>query len=376
MKKIAIITIHGIPNFGSVLQAFALQYYINNCIPDVEADIINYDYRHLMHRIKRIRVTGVLGFLYNETVGKIKRLSPSRIERLERFQFFRDKELHLTKRYSNPFLLKFSRKLQKYDAYLTGSDQVWNTKEVQGDTAFLLDFVSKEKEKISFGSSFGIDFVHDRYKGVFAKYLQQYTYLGVRELNAKNIIHELGVDVPVVVTCDPTLLLDKDVYLKLASNSTIDMSEPYIIVYGLAYAFNPMPVIKKVITKCADKLNCKVVFLSSSNFGYEGDHQMFLNVGPYDFLNLFAHAKYVITSSFHGTIFSLINRIPFTPIAPKKGDTRILDLLSAVGLEKIIVQPKDDFFAINSVQMYSNSVQKSIHEYIQVSRDYLKKILR
>ena len=245
MKKIAIITIHGIPNYGSILQAFALQYYINNFIPNVSADIIDYDYRHLIHRIKRIRVVGLLRFLYDELVVRFKKLSPQRIEKLEKFQIFRDRELRLTQRFSIPILLKFSRMLQNYDAYITGSDQVWNTKEVQGDTIFLLDFVPKEKPKFSFGSSFGIDFVHDRYKRSFAKYLQQYLYLGVREIKGKTIVHDLGVDVPVEVTCDPTLLLDKDVYLKLACNSAFSLPESYILVYGLTYAFDPMPAMKK-----------------------------------------------------------------------------------------------------------------------------------
>ena len=376
MKKLAIITIHGIPNFGSVLQAFALQYYINNYIPDIKAEIIDYDYRHLMHRIKRIRVVGVLSFLYNEIVGRFKKHTPQRIEKLEKFQKFRDEELSLTDRYSNPFLLRMSRRLLNYDAYIAGSDQIWNTKEVQGDTVFLLDFISKEKPKISFGSSFGIDYVHNRYRKIFAKYLKQFLYLGVRELKAKEIIRDLGVDVPVEVTCDPTLLLGKDTYMQLACKSTIELPESYILVYGLAYAFNPMPALKKVIMKCVEKFNCKVVFLSGSNLGYQGNHQVILNAGPYDFLNLFAHAKYVITSSFHGTVFSLINHIPFTPIAPEKGDTRIVDLLSTVGLEQVIVHPADENFTINSEDIYSESVKKLMQDYISSSKNYLNKVLK
>ena len=109
---------------------------------------------------------------------------------------------------------------------------------------------------------------------------------------------------------------------------------------------------------------------------YNEAHQVILNAGPYDFLNLFAHAKYVITSSFHGTVFSLINHIPFTPIAPEKGDTRIVDLLSTVGLEQVIVHPADENFTINSEDIYSESVKKLMQDYISSSKNYLNKVLK
>lgn len=376
MKLVAIMTIHGIPNFGSALQAFALQNYINCNIPNVQADIIDYDYRHLLHRIRRIRAVGIKNFVYNEFYGRFKKLSQKRIEKLNKFQKFRDAEMLLTKHFDNPFFLKLSKELKKYDIYLTGSDQVWNTKEVQGDTAFLLDFVPNDKPKFSFASSFGIDFIHDRYKTVFAKYLRRYLILGVRERKATEIISNLGVDVPVKLTCDPTFLLDREAYLTYSQKSDLELPDTYILVYGLGYAFNPMPALKKVINACVEKFRCKVVFMTKSSYNYDGDCMILENAGPYDFIKAFAYAKYVITSSFHGTIFSLINHIPFTPIAPENVDTRIFDLLSVVGLEKLIVHPCDESFKINLDSMYSDLVRNSLQEYIQESKKYLNEILK
>ena len=74
--------------------------------------------------------------------------------------------------------------------------------------------------------------------------------------------------------------------------------------------------------------------------------------------------------------FSLINHIPFTPIAPEKGDTRIVDLLSTVGLEQVIVHPADENFTINSEDIYSESVKKLMQDYISSSKNYLNKVLK
>lgn len=375
-KRIAIITIYTIPNYGSILQAYALQKYLEKTNEYGKIEIINYDYRGFTHRLKRIRVTGFIAFIKNEISNLIRKDPEVRKRKLKRFENFRRLYIKESCHYPNKWSLRLSRALKDYDVYITGSDQVWNSKEVQGNTVFLLDFVPQGKKKLSFSSSFGIDYIDEKYKSRFRRLLQNYNAISVREKEGLILLKELGVNNHCYLTCDPSLLLDSEDYNQIASQSSLQIEEPYILVYGLSYAFNPMPAILEVIKAAVDKYRCKVIFLSQGRIPYTGDSQYVLDAGPNEFIKYVANAKYIVTSSFHGTAFSLIYRKPFTPIAPKHGDTRIIDLLETLGISDIIQEPGDTNVVLTEEEIYTAAFEVNLEDYINASRKYLSENLK
>ena len=374
-KRIAIVTIYGIPNYGSVLQAYALQKYLQKHYWEYDIKLINYDYRGFIHRVKRIKETGLVNFLKNEIVLRLGIVPEERRIKLRKFQEFRKTYLDETKSYSNSLSLRISKEIREFDVFLSGSDQIWNTKELHGDLTFLLNFVPDNKKKVSFSSSFGIDYVGEVYKKSFKDLLNKYDTIGVRERKGITVLKELGVERPTCVTCDPTLLLESKDYNLLAEKSDIEITNSYILVYGLSYAFNPMPAILKVINLAVKQYKCKVIFLTKDAFLYNGEYNTILNAGPCDFIKFVANARYIVTSSFHGTMFSLIFRKPFTAVAPNSGDTRIYDILNDLKIGEILVDPNSSPTTLTENNIYTEDFDERIKQYINKSKSYLQEII-
>lgn len=372
-KRIAIVTIYGIPNFGSILQAYALQRYLEATKKDSEVLLVNYDYRGFIHRVKRIRETGFVSFLKNEIALILRIIPDNKKKKLAKFQEFRNLYLKETRCYTNSISLLFSNEIKKFDVFITGSDQVWNTRELHGDLTYLLDFVPNNKKKISYSSSFGLDYIGDGYKKSFQKLLNKYDAISVREKRGITLIEELGVDKPIDVTCDPTLLLESTDYSALVATSKAIINEPYILVYGLSYAFNPMPAIFDVINLAVAQYKCKVIFLTNGNIPFEGRAEYVLDAGPADFIKYVLNAKFIITSSFHGTLFSIIFRKPFAAIAPKSGDTRIFDILDDLNIGRVLVVPNSPCIALSNDNIYNGSFEEQLKRYIEKSKVYLDK---
>lgn len=335
-KKALIITMHRIINYGSALQAWALQESIKKMGFDVQ--LIDYRYPNdyyfnhckcerfsLRHFLKKITLKNVL------SVFKYKILYQSKKQQNLFHQFWQD-YFSLTKEYVSPNDLKENPPIA--DVYVTGSDQVWNPKTMYGDPAFFLDFGNSLIPRISYAASFGINVIPDEYKDEYIKYINKYKDLSIREKTGIEIVKSLtGRDSTLV--CDPTLLLTKEDYSILASSSTIKIDKPYLLAYILDYAYNPRPAIDYVIKQVSKKLGLHIVYLLCGNVnGYKIGSTTVSAVGPNEFCKLFHDASFVVTSSFHGTVFSLINEKSFYAItSAEKTDSRISSLLQEVGLK-------------------------------------------
>lgn len=374
--KIAIITIHGIPNYGSALQAFALQRYLNDTYPDSESIIVDYEYQNRDQTKKLIKKIGLFPYIQNQ-IRKYKHSREKNTKfRLERFKKFRDDQMVLTKHYNSYRQLVTDKSLHGYDLYITGSDQIWNSKTVMGDSAFLWSFIPDNKIRISFSASFGIDRIYDEYIELFKKYLSKYRAIGVREQSGLQILGDMQLNKEIVVTCDPTFLLTKNIYQELLNKKQIEVEGDYILVYALTYAFDPKPAITEVIEMAAEKYGCKVIFMSVSTVGYKGTKEIITNGGPYDFLYLIANAKYVVTSSFHGTAFATIFRKPFTAVCPENGDNRIKDFLYEVKLSNSIVYSNQQNASLSDDKMFTEEFEFSYNEYVQNSKNFLSSFVQ
>lgn len=327
MKKVGIITMHRPVNYGSALQTYALQYIISKM--GYECEIIDYRYPNELHLAKKNRVLYllqlVLSYLINSFYG-----FPN-IRQKRKFKRFLEIYINLSRSYTT--FSELHETPPSYDIYVTGSDQVWNPKFTKGDTSFLLSFVDNTSKKISYASSFAITQLPSTYRNDFHKYLKDYSFISVREKSSIPIVQELlGSECQLV--CDPTLLLKRDDYLQLGSKSNLDIKEDYILVYILRYSFDPYPNVQNLIDQVQDYFQMKVIYLNGSkNNIFCKNKKIIKHAGPCDFLYLLLNAKFVITSSFHGVVFSVNFKLPFYAIVKKgNNDSRIIDFLQTVGL--------------------------------------------
>lgn len=373
--KIGIITMHRVQNYGSALQAFALVEYLGKLGHHVET--IDYFFPNSYHLKKTVPSLKARVILKIREILRSLLLEPF-LKRNSKFALFRKQHLHLT---DETYKTKeeLMQKSPKFDVYLTGSDQVWNESKIFNDDSFFCDFALKDKKIISFGASITTNKLTDTYAERLKKQLAKYSAIGVREKSSLPLIQMLGLpqNIQVLNTCDPTLLLESTDYDKLASESKIKIDYDYILVHQLEYNFSAEPAISEVIDSAKKHYGCGIIMIDHMFKKLaDGDHKV-CNLGPNEFIWLFKHAKAIVTSSFHGTMFSVIYRKPFISIAPPKGhlDSRITDTLVGMGLTDHLVYNDGRKIGINWNAHYTDIQEKQITAYIEKSKEFLKENL-
>ncbi len=360
--EIKTITCHDVYNYGASLQAFALQKYLVDQGHSVE--IIDYKPDYLSGHYDLWKVNH---HKWNRNFfTRIAYLSiklPFRLMDLRRkgsFDVFRKKYLKLTsKRYTTNEELK--EDCPKADIFIAGSDQIWNTIFPNGrDAAFYLDFATKESKKIAYAASFATESVVPEYKEFVKKMLQNFNNIAVRERGAVDILKTLGVYDGTWV-CDPVFLLERQEWDKIAVK---EYKEEYILVYD----FEGNERIKKIALKLAGEYNLKV-FTINVRLDYSG--KSFKNIDPADFVSLIRDAKYIISNSFHGTVFSLIYKKEFFVVSREEGiNTRMQNLLEYLNLSDRMDPIVENVSKLNPINY--TEVDQVLQSFIADSKLFLK----
>ena len=224
------------------------------------------------------------------------------------------------------------------DTFILGSDQVWNYGISQHfGKAFYLDFAEDDKRKISYASSFGHahDFAPADEIPKISRLMERFNAISVREDSGVEIAKNV-YGIPAKHVVDPIFLLSNEDFLALASMSERDVSSPYL----LAYILDPTPEKKAAIEHLAQKLGLRIrIILDGLPHLFE-ENKIKMNiegavesgVEVYDLLKLYAHCSYVVTDSFHGTVFALKFHKPFATVGNKRrGMVRFDSLFRQIG---------------------------------------------
>lgn len=335
-KKIGIITFHNSYNCGSMLESYAIQTIINKLSDN--AEIINFSNagQQKLYSVffKNNSLKNILkNILILPHKNKIK------INNLK-YEEFKNQKFILSKPYSKIDDLKDD----DYKIVIAGSDQIWNITIADGDDAYFLPWV-KNARKVAYAPSFGAKNIMkntgdtEKYKNM----INDFDALSIREKNGSKWIKEL-CNREVEVLLDPTLLLEKDVYEKLEYKD-FNIKDKYIFFYSPSFDRK----ICKYVKQIADKYNLKVITWSAKvyyikmikSFGFE--LPVFEN--PSMYLSLIKNAELILTTSYHGTIFSTIYRKKFIVI--KNGgmygaDDRVRTLLEQIQMEDRLIPYKFD----------------------------------
>ncbi|MDD4716114.1 MAG: polysaccharide pyruvyl transferase family protein [Oscillospiraceae bacterium] len=259
------------------------------------------------------------------------------------------------------------------DVYLSGSDQIWNPYIFQGnrfDPAFFLTFV-KGKDKIAYAPSLGASSFSPDLMWELEGYLSSYKALSARESFGRAVLEQAsGRKVETVV--DPTLLLSGEDWAALAKKPKLE--RPYVLCYFISPYGALMPALRRVL----EETGLPLVQLAGMRRRAPGAKRVVLDAGPREFLGLFQNAAFVVTNSFHGTVFSMQFEKPFlTGVSPREmanpGRSRIYSLLQTVGLTgRIAGLPETQ--AWDAKAEYSQ-VQKLLAPAVDASKDYLTRNL-
>lgn len=353
MIRVGIITIHKLNNYGSVLQAYALQSMVSSL--GCWVDIIDYSIQHTPavlfgYAVQAYREVGLL-----QTVSSIAHYGIALIQEIREeiirqdshcvpipdiFDEFRKTRLVLSNESYSPETLRSTP--PDYDVYITGSDNVWLINNAfgisDGGARFYLDFVSENKKTISYAPSMGDPSISEKYQNRFKSLLKNIDYLSVRESSTAEFITEM-TGVSAATVCDPTLLLTREEWDTLIPCETIvSSSTPYILVYVI-HALDADSDAYVFAHDLAKKQGLDILYIG---YHFVQGKPIFTTVSVSEFLQSFKNASYVITNTFHGTMFSIIYRKVFYAFKPRAGPARIRDVLATVGLSDRFVESESE----------------------------------
>lgn len=341
--KIDIITLHRAQNYGSVLQAFALQKQIEKL--GHQAYILDYYPERYTNKGLLKRLKNKSSRFNNPLVLLIAKLLiyPSYLKKGIQFNKFMH-YLNLEK----PSFATNEEGMGRFtdaDAYCAGSDQIWNSHWNEGvEKVLFLDFVPKGKLCLSYAASIELSNIPANEIDETKLLLDKFEFLSLREDKGVELVRELG-RTDAVQCLDPTLLMSKEEWSQYADDSY--KGKEYVLTYNLHH--------DPEIDKCAKAIASKY-HLQIRNISYNW-HDI-IRHGHLDwcptvegFLGLIKNAKYVVADSFHATAFSIIFEKPFVVITPEVASSRLSSLLKMLGLDdhninkftslKVIGQPID-----------------------------------
>jgi hypothetical protein len=188
----------------------------------------------------------------------------------------------------------------RYDFFVTGSDQVWNPNYRKGSPVDFLTFAPKEK-RISYAASFGVSKIPEEYIEDYRLWLSELNHVSVREETGAEIIKEL-TGREATVSLDPTMLLTKEEWLSISKTPSDKPMKGYLLTYFLG---NIPKERMKLMKQIAKKNDLEIV-----NLAQVKDRIPYLS-GPSEFIDYIHSASVFCTDSFHGAVFSILLSTPF-----------------------------------------------------------------
>ena len=337
--KIKILTLPFNWNYGGILQNFALQYILikeGHVVETINRENIS---GSLSQLLKSIVSRAIKKFLFRQ---KIKlRMFPDKKDLsiiCENTNNFVNENIKISPRAYNDQDLK-KIKEEKFDAIIVGSDQIWRPKYSNNINNHFLEFLNGHSAKrISYASSLGSSqWEFNKVQTTEVKNLiQKFDAISVREQSGAELLQK-HFNSKAQNTLDPTLLVPASVYESIASKNISKIPENGLMTYILDGDEKK----KELVQTCADKHNLEPFTCRQKKYFHNmGDDPIDDCVAPpiEQWIDSFRKAKFIITDSYHGMIFSIIFNKPFIALANvKRGLSRFESLLKSFNIEDRLV---------------------------------------
>lgn len=362
-------------NYGSILQAYALQEEINK-FPNVEYEIINQYGRKIASADNLLDKIKTIGIKRTCQRAFWKFAVPHLRSRSKKLQKFVDDNLKLSDRQYNETSISDANSI--YDGFVCGSDQIWNPTLTTTDSMYWLSFADKGKIKFSYAPSIGVDQLEIKDQKNIKKNLHSFKGISCREKSGSKLLNSILNDNICETVLDPTMLVDLNLWNDICAPQKY--SGNYIFVYLLRGTAEQ----RRAVEKFAEKKKLTIVtmpFLETEcTVWYDmkfGDFK-FWDASPNEFISIIRYADYVFTDSFHSTVFSCLYHVPFL-IFPKKGKaqmSRLQDLMRLLGISGRIIQNEEEIEKIASKEINWEQVEKNLMIERENSYQYLARQLQ
>ncbi len=373
--KIGIITTHYAINYGAFLQAMALQRTISEMGHDCE--II--DYRPNIDKFGRNyihKVNNVKGFVRNIYAMLSINYYLKYKTRRKKFDNTREREMRLSEKVyvSHNDVLQ---NLEPYDAFVCGSDQIWNLR-LMYDPVFFLDFREKypEAKYIAYAPSTAMSDLNELEKKIFSKHMRNFDALSVREAAGKTLLSTI-TDKEIKVVLDPVLLYGTKKWEDFSKvPKGFNKEDPYIFCYYIGSS----RLAQIAVDKIRKITGYRTIYCNVKLRDRFHSDECIRDASPQEFVGLIKNASFVCSNSFHATVFSVLFKKPFIVTLNHNGrDSRMVDLLSSMNLNNRLFD-LDNIDNLNTeavkrcAEGYDEGIQL-LKNQVDESKGYLKKYL-
>lgn len=353
--RVGILTVHRAINIGAVLQTYALQELLKES--GHETDVINYvqekvertdreqyDFKKRIDFLLHGHLHGFLSF---------SKVQARVAQRRKLYDDFLKQYLHLTAP------CDVNTIPEHYDAYVIGSDQLWNSN-IFGyqDQVFWGNFTRKADSKVyAYAVSTTVKDIEGTSKEFLSKSLRNFETISVREKEVADYLNShFSLPKPAQLVLDPTITAGRALWDKMRTGKYAN--DKYVLVYcARAYQPNPSLVMEKA-ESLAKKLGCGVKVLDLQTVS--------------DFVDLISNAQYVLSSSYHGIVFSLMyNRPLYAVMYGDDQDRRYVNLLKLLGAEKMLINIHNEFVP---QEIDYTTINANIERMVGRSINYIKQI--
>ena len=335
VKKAGILTFHSARNYGAVLQCYALQEYME--AQGYETYVVDYRPQYITDVYRSFPWSEIRKKPLPEAMKLFAYylfMLPRRTARNMAFEKFVKKRLHLA-----PVSTLYRH--GSYDVILYGSDQIWNPDITGGDfdPVFFADFpAAASAYNMAFAASLGHGSLEEDAKTRLSQLLRNFDRITVREESLREFLEELpwpGTEKPVEIMKDPTLMAGPEIFRDIAEAppATGKPGQPYVLLYQVKSTDAAM----RIAEKAASLLGAGIVRIRPSVTKESGKETL---SSPEQFLGYVRDAEFVVTTSFHGTVFSILFNKRFCTVRTgTDSDLRSESLLKALGMEKNMADP-------------------------------------
>lgn len=347
IMKIGIVTVHDSANYGSFLQGYALYHILEN-------------WGHEVYFI-RTREKKYVKQIFCPKISK-KNLLKHPVNTWKAHCQGKEKYENFQKELEQFCVLEHWNDI-KLDKIILGSDEIWNVK----TPAFRREiFYGIGMENVTtYAVSAGAATLEqlEEYPAL-VEGIKKINNILVRDVNTKKIVEQITGNVPKMV-CDPTFLLPVSAYVSADQTVVMNQKQKYILIYS----YRIKEPLKNNIIKFAKENNLKMV-AACMNHDWCDE---FVNGSPLKFCEILLAAEYVVTTTFHGTIFSFLNHKKFVvePFSPK-----VNDVLEKVGLEDALIEEGISYERFKQALQNGNYDYAAVEEKIAYWRERSLELLK
>lgn len=352
--KVGILTHHYVKNYGAFLQAYALMNTIKEIDSNCEVEFINLvvQKHNLVNLYRNLRIP--------KSVQGLK-MYPRKLNRLRILARY-EKLLPISK--EKPTI----ENLKKYDKIIVGSDEVWNYLDY---SAHPLKFAYglNEQKVYSYAASAGQIEDNTAIPDYVSIGMKNFTHISVRDKMTSDLVKRV-LNKECTEVLDPTLIYDyaSDKNIKKVS----PFNKPYILIYGCVFTEEQKQYIKKFSEENG------LLVIGAGEYEEWFDNYK-IEYSPFEWVNLFACADYVLTGTFHGLMFSLIFEKNFVCMPVYKNRiNKTKTIIEKLGLERQLLKTDDSISVFNNILISKidyNEVCNKKNDLVLKSKEYLRMVL-